>query len=102
MSKRLEELSEGYFMTVNHDGPDQPHRTPELEEPFDYSNPRYYELGERVSFKHEYELEDGRVRVERLTGEVVRVYNARDDYHVEVDGIRYYVDRTGDEIKLED
>jgi hypothetical protein len=102
MSKRLVESSDDYFMTVNGEGPDQPHLTPELEEPFDYNNPRDYELGERVSFKHEYQLEDGRVGVERLTGEVVRVYSARDDYHVEVDGIRYLVDRTGDDIRLED
>lgn len=41
---------------------------------------REYELGEWVSFEHE-----GRT----LRGEVVRVYSARDDYHVEVDGQRY-------------
>jgi hypothetical protein len=101
MSKRLEELSEGYFLTVNGEGPDERHLTTEVE-PFQYDNPRDYELGERVSFNHEYQLEDGRVGVERLTGEVVRVYSARDDYHVEVEGIRYLVDRTGDDIRLEE
>jgi len=41
-----------------------------------------YDLGDIVSFDH-----DG----ERLTGKVVRVYNARDFYHVEVNGQRYQV-----------
>ena len=41
-----------------------------------------FEIDDRVSFLHE-----GR----RLTGIVVRVYNTRDHYHVEVDGRRYDV-----------
>jgi hypothetical protein len=51
MSKRLEELSEGYFLTVNGEGPDERHLTTEELEPCSkHDNPRDYELGERVSF----------------------------------------------------
>jgi hypothetical protein len=42
-----------------------------------------FELGDRVSFVGPYG--------ERLYGEVVRVYNTRVLYHVEVDGQRYEV-----------
>jgi hypothetical protein len=99
MSKRLSELSEGYFLIAN-EGPDERHLTTELEEPSSqYDNPRDYDLGERASFNHEYQREDGQIGVERLTGEVVRVYSARDDYHVEVDGIRYQVDRHSDDMR---
>jgi hypothetical protein len=41
-----------------------------------------FALGDRVSFDHE---------GDRLTGEVVRVYNARLAYHVEVESKRYEV-----------
>lgn len=41
-----------------------------------------FELGDRVSFMHE---------GCRLWGKVVRVYNTRTCYHVEVDGDRYFV-----------
>ncbi len=74
----------------------------ELEEPSSqYDNPRDYELGERASFNHEYEREDETIVVERLIGEVVRVYSARDDYHVEVEGIRYQVHRHDDDMRPE-
>jgi len=46
-----------------------------------------FDMGERVSFNH-----DG----VRLSGIVVRVYNTRDLYHVEVDGQRYEVDPRDD------
>jgi hypothetical protein len=50
MSKRLEELSEGYFLTVNGEGPDERHLTTEELEPCSkHDNPRDYELGERVT-----------------------------------------------------
>lgn len=41
-----------------------------------------FALGDRVSFDH---------NGERLTGKVVRVYNTRLTYHVEVNGQRYEV-----------
>ena len=48
----------------------------------DFPPDTYFELGEMVYFDHgEY----------RLKGEVVRVYNTRAVYHVEVDGKRYRV-----------
>jgi len=47
-----------------------------------------FELGDMVWFDGPYG--------DRLYGEVVRVYNARDDYHVEVDGHRYSVHRSSD------
>ena len=55
--------------------------------------PRYeyddgsFELGDRVSFDGPYGS--------RMTGEVVRVYNSRNCYHVEVDGVRYTVRTDG-------
>jgi hypothetical protein len=95
MSKRLSELDD-YFIVS--EGVEQKHMSTKLSQ-FEY--PRDYELGERVSFNHEYEREEGRIEVERLIGEVVRVYNARDDYHVEVDGIRYQVHRHDDDMRPE-
>lgn len=44
--------------------------------------PREYELDDKVTFAHE----GG-----HLTGKVVRVYNTREWYHVEVDHRRYEV-----------
>ena len=44
-----------------------------------------FELGDRVSFLHPGSTDY------RLTGTVVRVYNSRLVYHVEVDGERYSV-----------
>lgn len=41
-----------------------------------------FEIGDFVAFDHE---------DQRLTGKVVRVYNSRLLYHVEVDGKRYEV-----------
>ena len=55
-----------------------------------YEFTRDFELGERVSFDHE---------GTRLTGEVVRVYNTREWYHVEVDGQRYEVHGREDDIR---
>lgn len=49
-----------------------------------------FELGDIVSFHHE---------DKRLVGEIVRVYNSGDLYHVEVKGQRYQVDATGDDIQ---
>lgn len=49
-----------------------------------------FQLGDRVSFDGPY---GG-----RLTGEVVRVYNTRTRYHVEVDGTRYDVDYPADNL----
>lgn len=46
-----------------------------------------FELGDRVSFKGPFG--------DRLTGVVVRVYNSRLCYHVEVDGERYSVRTDG-------
>lgn len=51
-----------------------------------------FELGMRVSF-----LNNGN----RLFGVVVRVYNSRDSYHVEVSGQRYSVDPIADEMRRE-
>lgn len=51
-----------------------------------------YELGERVSFLYE---------GERLEGEVVRVYNTREWYHVRVRGERYMVSPFNDEMRRE-
>ena len=51
-----------------------------------------FDLGDEVSF-----LCDGL----RLYGEVVRVYNTRDNYHVEVDGRRYFVSRQDDDMRRE-
>lgn len=50
-----------------------------------------FSIGDRVSFLYD---------CERLEGEVVRVYNTRENYHVEVDGVRYSVNRDGDRMKL--
>lgn len=50
-----------------------------------------FELDEKVEFTGP----DGN----RLTGLVVRVYNTRDDYHVEVDGERYSVNRRSDNMR---
>lgn len=47
-----------------------------------------FELGEIVSFNYE---------GERLIGRVVRVYNSRLFYHVEVDGARYEVEVPDDD-----
>ncbi len=52
-----------------------------------------FELGDRVSFLHE---------GERLVGNVVRVYNTRLVYHVEVKGRRYEVVVPTDDPKLEE
>jgi hypothetical protein len=52
--------------------------------------PEDYDLGDKVSFLHE---------GQRLVGIVVRVYNARDDYHVEVEGVRNQVNRHCDEMR---
>lgn len=52
--------------------------------------PREFELGEQVSFDHE---------GLRLTGEVVRVYNTREWYHVEVAGQRYEVNAREDDMR---
>ena len=46
-----------------------------------------FELGEMVAFDH---------AGDRLTGKVVRVYNTRLVYHVEVDGSLYEVQVLGD------
>jgi ribosomal protein L21E len=51
-----------------------------------------FDLGDIVSFDH-----DG----ERLTGEVVRVYNTRTLYHVEVNDKRYEVEIPGDNPRKE-
>lgn len=48
-----------------------------------------FELGDRVSFNGPYG--------ERMTGIVVRVYNSRTVYHVEVDGERYSVRTDNDD-----
>lgn len=52
-----------------------------------------FALGDRVSFNGPY---GG-----RLTGEVVRVYNSRIVYHVEVDGERYQVRTDSDDMRRE-
>ncbi len=50
-----------------------------------------FELGDIVEFDAPY---GG-----RLTGDVVRVYNTRSHYHVEVDGSRYEVSRRDDNMQ---
>ena len=57
----------------------------------DYDNDCCFNLGDMVSFDS-----DG----ERLTGKVVRVYNTRLLYHVEVDGRRYEVSVPDDDPRL--
>lgn len=47
-----------------------------------------YEIGDIVSFDPPPYVFNPE---KRLTGKVVRVYNSRDLYHVEVDGFRYEV-----------
>ena len=49
-----------------------------------------FDLGDRASF----DFGDT-----RLTGTVVRVYNTREDYHVEVGGRRYSVNRMSDNMQ---
>lgn len=49
-----------------------------------------FELGDYVSFDHE-----GR----RLTGKVARCYNTREVYHVEVEGQRYKVRLSEDNMR---
>lgn len=53
---------------------------------------RDFELNERVSFLH---------KGERLYGEVARVYNSRELYHVEVAGLRYSVHGLADDMRRE-
>lgn len=53
-------------------------------------DPGDFDLGERVAFNHE---------GVRLSGIVVRVYNTRDLYHVEVHGRRYLVRPRDDEMR---
>lgn len=53
-----------------------------LLQPDEYVPDTDFEIGDRVCFNH------GGLR---LHGRVTRVYNARDLYHVEVDGKRYSV-----------
>ena len=57
--------------------------------PDEYGEPDF-ELGEEVSFFH---------KGSRLYGKVVRVYNTRALYHVEVDGERYQVDPRDDQMR---
>lgn len=45
-------------------------------------NSTYFVIGEWVTFDHQ---------DRRLTGQVVRVYNSRQIYHVDVNGVRYEV-----------
>lgn len=56
-----------------------------------YEYNREFALGDIVSFNGPYG--------DRLVGEVVRVYNARADYHVEVDGKRYSVHIRDDDMQ---
>lgn len=56
----------------------------------DYDNDCDFEMNARVSFLHE---------GERLEGEVVRIYNTRLFYHVLVDGRRYEVDVSTDDMR---
>ena len=56
----------------------------------DWLTPTEFDIGDIVEFDH---------YGSRLCGEVVRVYAARCDYHVEVDGERYSVHITADNMK---
>lgn len=60
-------------------------------------------MSERVYVPEEFEMND---LVEfdgpgggRLRGEIARIYNSRQLFHVEVDGERYTVERDGDNMK---
>jgi hypothetical protein len=57
-----------------------------------YSSYNEFELGDYVSF-----LCQG----ERLFGTVARVYATRENYHVEVDGDRYFVNVSSDDMRPE-
>jgi hypothetical protein len=57
--------------------------------PSEYGEPDF-ELGEEVSFYY---------RGSRLYGKIVRVYNTRTLYHVEVDGDRYQVEPHADQMQ---
>lgn len=58
-------------------------------DPDEYGEPDF-EMGESVSFFH---------KGSRLYGKIVRVYNSRLLYHVEVDGERYEVEPGTDQMQ---
>ena len=56
-----------------------------------FDNFDQFDIGNKVSFDH-----NGK----RLTGAIVRVYNTRDLYHVDVNGQRYQVNPIYDCMKV--
>lgn len=66
---------------------------------YSYLDRNEFELGDYVEFNApDTGWEDSRTR---LRGQVVRVYNSRELYHVEVEGVRYLVHIDDDIRKVE-
>ncbi len=68
---------------------------------YEHGGSTEFNLGDIVSFDHRGAWMSEGDEPERLTGEVVRVYSTRLNYHVEVNGTRYEVEVPNDNPQLE-